>query len=97
MSDGDRAMSWSTWPEAWAVLVRRRHLRRTVAWCLIAGTFVFCVNQLDRILRGDVSFDLWVRAAFTYLVPLCSSNVGLLIATRRPEAAPVEAAPQVGA
>ena len=76
-------LGWSTWREALHVVAARRNLRRTVLVALIVGTILFCINQLDVVLRGDATPLVWVKAATTYLVPFVVSNVGLLIGTRR--------------
>ena len=75
--------SWASPSEAVRVVITPRHLRRTVATALVVGTILFCINQLDVVLRGDATFTVWVKAATTYLVPFVVSNVGLLIGTRR--------------
>ncbi len=59
------------------------HLRRTVTIALVVGTVLFCINQLDVVLRGDANAVVWVKAASTYLVPFCVSSAGVLVASRR--------------
>lgn len=49
---------------------------------LFVGTVLFCVNQLDVVLRGDATTVVWIKAAITYLVPFTVSNAGVLIASR---------------
>ena len=78
------APSWSTWHEALAVVAYRPHLRKTVAIALFVGTVLFCINQLDVVVRGDATPLVWVKGAITYLVPFAVSNAGLLVASRRP-------------
>ena len=75
--------SWASPSEAFRVVVTPRNLRRTIATALVVGTILFCINQLDVVLRGDATLAVWVKAATTYLVPFVVSNVGLLIGTRR--------------
>ncbi len=62
----------------------RPHLRKTILIALMVGTILFCINQLDVVLRGDATTAVWVKSAVTYLVPFCVSNAGLLVASRRP-------------
>jgi hypothetical protein len=66
------------------------HLRRTVAIALVVRTVLFCINQLDVVVRGDATALVWVKTAITYLVPFCVSNAGVLVASRRegPDAPP---------
>lgn len=79
---GDGAPSWSSWREAVAVVVYRPHLRKTVTIALVVGTVLFCINQLDVVLRGDATALVWVKGAITYLVPFGVSNAGVLVASR---------------
>jgi hypothetical protein len=72
------------WREAPAVVLYPPHLRTTLAIALVVGTVLFCINQLDVVLRGDATALVWVKAALTYLVPFCVSNAGVLVASRRP-------------
>ena len=75
--------TWATWREAIRVVGYRPHLRKTVLITLVVGTILFCINQLDVVLRGDANFGVWVKSAITYLVPFCVSNAGVLVASRR--------------
>lgn len=80
--------TWSSWREALAVVAYRPHLRQTATIALMVGTVLFCINQLDVVLRGDATTLVWVKGAVTYLVPFGVSNAGVLIASRvdRPDA-----------
>lgn len=62
------------------------HLRRTLLTTAVVGTLLFMINQLDVVLDGDASASVWAKSALTYLVPFGVSNIGILIATRRPGA-----------
>src|SRR3546814_21089697 len=42
----------------------------------IVGTVLFCINQLDVVLRGDATTAVWIKSAITYLVQFCVSNAG---------------------
>ena len=75
--------TWSTWREAARVVLHPPHLRRTLIITLVVGTLLFCINQLDVILRGDATTVVWAKAAVTYLVPFGVSNAGVLVAARR--------------
>jgi hypothetical protein len=74
--------TWSSWREAVWVIVYRPHLRKTVAIALTVGTILFCINQLDVVLRGDATILVWVKGAITYVVPFAVSNAGVLVASR---------------
>ena len=74
--------TWSTWPEAVRVVLHPPHLRKTVTIALVVGSVLFCINQLDVVLRGDATTAVWIKSAVTYLVPFCVSNAGVLVASR---------------
>jgi hypothetical protein len=64
------------------VVLHRPHLRRTITIALIVGTILFCINQLDVVVRGDATAIVWIKSAVTYVVPFCVANAGVLVATR---------------
>jgi hypothetical protein len=74
--------TWETWRQALGVVFYRPHLRKTATIALVVGTVLFCINQLDVVLRGDATAAVWVKTAVTFLVPFCVSNAGVLVATR---------------
>jgi hypothetical protein len=76
--------TWATLREARAVLAHPPHLRRTAAIALAVGTILFCINQLDVVLRGEADAVVWIKAAITCLVPFRVSCAGVLVGTRRP-------------
>jgi hypothetical protein len=76
-------ISWATSHEALRVVLIPRHLRRTAATAAIVGTILFCINQLDDVVRGDATAVVWVKVCVTYAVPFAVSNIGVLIGTRR--------------
>lgn len=75
--------TWQRWRDAPAVVLHPPHLRKTVTVALVVGTVLFCINQLDVVLRGDANTAVWVKGAITYLVPFVVSNFGILVASRR--------------
>lgn len=77
--------AWSRWREAGAVVLHPPHLRRTIRIALLVGTILFAINQLDIVIRGQATPSLWLKCALTYLVPFCTSNFGVLVATRQPD------------
>lgn len=79
---GDDPPTWSSWWEAMVVVGYPPHLRKTVTIALVVGTVLFCINQLDVVLRGDATAAVWIKSAITYLVPFGVSNAGLLVASR---------------
>jgi hypothetical protein len=76
---------WRTLREAAAVVGYGPHLRQTVTIALVVGTALFCINQLDVVLRGDATAVVWIKSAVTYLVPFGVSNAGVLVASRAEE------------
>jgi hypothetical protein len=76
------APTWATWRDAIRVVAYRPHLRKTILIALAVRTVLFCINQLDVVLRGDATSSVWVKSAVTYLVPFCVANAGVLVATR---------------
>jgi hypothetical protein len=74
--------TWTTWGQAVGVVLYRPHLRRTLAIALVVGTVLFCINQLDVVVRGDATAVVWIKAAVTYVVPFAVSNAGVLVASR---------------
>lgn len=41
----------------------RPHLRNTVLIALVVGTILFCIKQLDVVLRGDADAGVWIKSA----------------------------------
>jgi hypothetical protein len=76
---------WHSPREALAVVCYGPHLRKTVTIALVVGTALFCINQLDVVLRGDATLVIWIKSAVTYLVPFGVSNAGVLVASRAEE------------
>jgi hypothetical protein len=67
------------------------YLRKTLGIALGIGALLFAINHLDVVIRGDSTLGVWVKGAVTCLVPFTVSNIGILIACRRPDgAAPSE-------
>ena len=75
--------TWATWREAVRVALYPHHLRRTTTIALVVGTLLFCINQLDVVLRGETTTAVWVKSAVTFLVPFGVSNAGVLVGSRR--------------
>ena len=50
---------------------------------LVVGTILFAINQLDAVLRGELTLVLAAKVALTYLVPYCVSTYSALQASRR--------------
>ncbi len=76
--------TWEGWREALGVIAYRPHLRKTLGIALVVGTVLFCINQLDVVVRGNATTVTWIKGAITYLVPFVVSNLGVLVASRRP-------------
>jgi hypothetical protein len=83
MATATEAPTWTRWRDVPGVVFYPPHLKKTVTIALVVGTILFCINQLDVVVRGDATPLVWIKAAVTYLVPFCVSNAGVLVATRR--------------
>ena len=70
------------------MVFNRSHLRKTGAIALVVGTVLFCINQLDVVLRGDATAVVWIKSAVTYVVPFVVANLGVLVASRSDPDAP---------
>ena len=79
----DAPLTWRSPKEALSVIAHRPHLRKTITIALVVGTILFCINQLDVVVRGEATTAVWIKTATTYLVPFCVSNAGLLVGSRR--------------
>ena len=76
--------TWVGWREALGVIAYPPHLRRTAGIALVVGTVLFCINHLDVVLSGKATTVTWIKGATTYFVPFVVSNLGVLVASRRP-------------
>jgi hypothetical protein len=76
--------TWSTWRQCASVVTHAANLRRTLSISVAVGTVFFLMNQLPAVLAGQVTITVALKAALTYLVPFCTSNYGILAASRRP-------------
>lgn len=52
----------------------------------MVGTILFAINQLDAVLRGELTLTLVTKVALTYLVPYCVSTYSALEVSRRSRA-----------
>ena len=68
--------------DALTVVLRREHLRSTVAIALVVGSVLMLINHFDTIVSGDATRSTWVKVALTYCVPFVVSNLGLLAGKR---------------
>ncbi len=80
----DEPPTWSRWPEVFRVVRHPPFLRRTVRIACIVGTIVFSINHLDEVIAGRATAVTWLKGIVTCIVPFCVSNLGVLIASRRP-------------
>jgi hypothetical protein len=78
-------VAWRGWREAIAVVLWPPHLKRTVITAVVVGTILFAINQLNVVIEGQGTVVVFVKAGATYLVPFAVANVGILIASHRPE------------
>lgn len=52
--------------------------RRALRVALVVGTLLFAINQLDVVLRGDLTPLVAFKIALTYLVPFSVSTYSAL-------------------
>jgi hypothetical protein len=78
-----RPPTWSSWNEIFRVVVYPPYLKKTVRIALIVGSVLFLINHLDEVVRGQATLAVWIKGAFTYLVPFCVANMGVLVAARK--------------
>jgi len=57
-------------------------VRRAFVTALVVGTVLTAINQGDRILAGDLTTMLLLKAALTFCVPFVVSTSGALGAAR---------------
>jgi hypothetical protein len=76
--------TWTSVGDIPKVVFHRRSLCRTVLVALVVGTALFCINQLDVVLKGKATHGTWVKAATTYFVPFFVANYGVITASHRP-------------
>jgi hypothetical protein len=76
--------TWSTWTQVGTVVTHPANLRRTLSISIAVGTVFLLMNQLPAMLAGQVTVAVALKTALTYLVPFCTSNYGILAASRRP-------------
>ena len=55
---------------------------RALRVALVVGTILFAINQLDVVLRGEITFALAAKIALTYLVPYGVASYSALGASR---------------
>jgi hypothetical protein len=79
-----RVPTWSTWTQVASVVTHPATLRRTLSISIVVGTVFFLMNQLPVLLAGQTTVAVALKSALTYLVPFCTSNYGILTASRRP-------------
>ncbi len=77
--------TWSKWYQVFGVIGHRPYLKKTVGIALIVGTVLFLINHLDEVIGGRGTRVVWIKGALTCLVPFVVSNLGLLVASRRPQ------------
>ena len=63
-------------------IVHPRVRDRALRVALVVGTVLFAINQLDVVLRGEVTLVLAAKIALTYLVPYSVATYSALGASR---------------
>src|SRR6266567_3440108 len=77
--------TWRRWTEIPRVVAYPPFLRKTIRIALIVGAILFAINHLDEVLAGKATAPVWIKGVLTCLVPFVVSNLGVLIAARRPD------------
>lgn len=80
--------SWGRMREIPKVVMLPRHLRRTLLTAVVVGSILFCLNHLSEVIAGHATATVWLESGVTFMVPFVVSNIGVLIATRRPPTSP---------
>ena len=75
--------TWAKWYEIPRVVSHPPFLRRTIGIAFVVGTILFAINHLDEVIRGQATYEVWIKGAATYLVPFCVANMGVLVAALR--------------
>lgn len=77
-------VSWSTWPEAFKLLVTGRTRRPALRIALIVGTLLTLFYQGGALFTGDLDAETFARITFNYCLPYIVSSIGFLLACRVP-------------
>ena len=64
------------------------HLPPLPRQAAVVGTVLFCLNQADVVLRGDLSLLVAAKIVLTYLVPYSVSTYSALEINRLPQRPP---------
>ena len=75
-----------TWRDVVRVISSPDHLKRTLTIAVVVGTAFFAMNQLGLVLAGRATAMVWCKSVLTYLTPFCVSNIGIVSASRHPDA-----------
>jgi hypothetical protein len=75
-SSGD--LSWSSYPQAAALICRGATCPTAAKISLVVGTVLTLTNQGAVLVAGDISAATWARVAVNYLVPFLVSSIGYL-------------------
>ena len=79
--------TWTHWYEIFRVVGHRPYLKKTIGIALMVGTVLFIINHLDEVIAGKATHAVWIKSGLTCFVPFVVSNLGLLVAARRPQGA----------
>jgi hypothetical protein len=77
-------VSWSTWPEAFKLLVTGRTRRPALRIAAIVGTLLTLFYQGEILFAGDLDAGAAARIMFNYCLPYIVSSIGFLLACRTP-------------
>lgn len=77
-------VSWSTWPEAFKLVLTGRTRRPALRIALIVGTVLTLFYQGPALFTGDLDAVDLARIVFNYCLPYIVSSIGFLVACRVP-------------
>lgn len=60
-----------TLKDYWQALGDRQMRPTAIRVALIVGTILFSINHGSAVLSGRMTYNRWIAALFTYLVPYC--------------------------
>lgn len=77
--------TWQRLSECPRCAFYRPNLMRTLFTALAVGTVLFGINHLEPVLMDQTSTATWVGTGVSFVVPFFVANLGLLVASHRPD------------
>lgn len=66
----------------WQISRRKPVVRRAVRIALVVGTILAVINHGDRLLLGDINFNVGLKILMTFCVPYSVSTYSSVLAIR---------------